>query len=89
MSQQYNQYLEQKRLLEEKQVELSKSLSKCQKEIRELKIKYIKSCDHPVLRSQIRPDTETSNRYGKPIWMDKTDYSLPICTICESVVSNK
>jgi hypothetical protein len=89
MSDKYKVYLEQKRLLEEKQVAISKMLTDCKEEMKILHMQYIKSSDHSVLSSQIRPDTEASNRYGKPVWMDKTDYSLPVCAICKSVVSSK
>lgn len=52
MSDKYKKYLEQKRPLEEKQVDILKMLTDCQEEMKILHMQYIKSCDHPTKFSQ-------------------------------------
>lgn len=48
MSDKYKEYLEQKRFLEEKRVAISKTLTDCERDLEELRLKYSSLCDHPT-----------------------------------------
>ena len=48
MSAQYRTFMEEKRLLEEKQTAIYQQLKACENEIETLRRCYSKSCDHPA-----------------------------------------